>query len=335
VGNIVADGGVRVSVDEVARPTKADVARLANVSTATVSHVLNNVEGRTSAKTQAAVRKAAAQLGYRPNLAARNLARGRSGVVLYVVPAVAVGQMPMEAGSLMTKALARRGIMQIQQFETEDDQNIVDAIADFNPIAVASLFPLGRKASAAVAAAGIPLVHIGGLPLLGQPHLAIGELRVAHLVSRGHRKLAFAYAGSAKWRPLGDFWLSGIRRAARQRKLPAVTVGDITVAKAAEVVTRWVEAGITAVCAQSDDVAFVVLHGIREAGLRCPDDLAVMGVDATSFAEVSAPPLTTVSFDATAVADVAVSALLSELGYPTDEPSASPAIATLITRQST
>lgn len=42
-----------MSVDEVARPTKtkADVARLANVSTATVSHVLNNVEGRTSAKT--------------------------------------------------------------------------------------------------------------------------------------------------------------------------------------------------------------------------------------------------------------------------------------------
>jgi DNA-binding LacI/PurR family transcriptional regulator len=324
-----------VSADEVARPTKADVARLANVSTATVSHVLNNVEGRTSAKTQAAVRKAAAQLGYRPNLAARNLARGRSGVVLYVVPNIAVGQMPMEAGSRMTSALARRGIMQIQQFETEDDQNIVDAIGDFNPIAVASLFPLSKKASAAVEAAGIPLIHIGGLPSLGQPHLAVGDMRVDHLVSRGHHKLAFAYTGSAKWRPLGDFWLSGIRRAARRRKLPPVTVGAITVAKAAEVVTGWVNAGITAVCAQSDDVAFVVLHGIREVGLRCPEHLAVIGVDATPFAEVSAPPLTTVAFDSAAVADVAIAALLSELGYPTDEPLANPTIATLIVRQST
>ena len=68
------------------RPTKADVARLANVSTATVSYVLNNVQGqRISEQTQAAVRKAAADLGYRPNLAARNLAVGGSGVVLYIV----------------------------------------------------------------------------------------------------------------------------------------------------------------------------------------------------------------------------------------------------------
>ena len=58
-----------------ARPTKADVARLANVSTATVSYVLNNVEGQTiSARTRAAVQSAAQELGYRPNLAARNLA---------------------------------------------------------------------------------------------------------------------------------------------------------------------------------------------------------------------------------------------------------------------
>ena len=97
-------------VDKVARPTTADVARLASVSTATVSYVLNKVEGRRiSPGTREAVYRAAEQLGYRPNFAAQNLARGKSGVVLYVIPRIAVGEMPMQAGSRMTTELARRG----------------------------------------------------------------------------------------------------------------------------------------------------------------------------------------------------------------------------------
>jgi DNA-binding LacI/PurR family transcriptional regulator len=100
------------SGDRTARPTTADVARLAGVSTATVSYVLNNAENRKiSPRTREAVYCAAKQLGYRPNLAARNLARGKSGAVLYVVPRVAVGEMPLQAGSRMTTELARVGLL--------------------------------------------------------------------------------------------------------------------------------------------------------------------------------------------------------------------------------
>src|ERR1700737_870942 len=96
-----------VSVRGPARPTKADVARLANVSRATATTVLNNVESQTTyTPTRAAVRGAAKKLGYRPNLAARNLAVGGSGVVLYVVPRMALGELPMEVGSPLTTALA-------------------------------------------------------------------------------------------------------------------------------------------------------------------------------------------------------------------------------------
>ena len=75
-----------------------------------------------------AVNRAAKLLGYRPNIAARNLARGKGGVVLYVIPLVAVGDMPMQAGSRMTTELARLGLLQVQIFETEDDHHVVDAI---------------------------------------------------------------------------------------------------------------------------------------------------------------------------------------------------------------
>jgi DNA-binding LacI/PurR family transcriptional regulator len=318
------------------RPTHADVARLASVSTATVSYVLNEAEGRRiSPRTREAVYRAAEQLGYRPNVAARNLASGNSGVVLYVVPRVAVGEMPMQAGSQMTTELARRGLLQVQIFETEDDQHTVDAIANLDPIAVTSLFPLSSGARSAVDAANVPYIEIGTLPALGDPHLSVGAIRVEHLVSRGHRKIAFAYTGIAKWHALGDFWLEGVAHSARAHGLPPVAVDDVTADNAVEVVSRWVADGVTAVCAQSDEVAHLLLYGIREAGLRCPADLAVIGVDATPMGHFSSPPLTTVEFNPTAVADAAIAAVLTELGYPAPPPPEPTDIARLIVRAST
>jgi DNA-binding LacI/PurR family transcriptional regulator len=328
--------GDAFSVDKVARPTNADVARLANVSTATVSYVLNRSEGRRiSPRTREAVYRAAAQLGYRPNSAARNLARGKSGVVLYVVPRVAVGEMPMQAGSRMTTELARMGLLHVQIFETEDDRHVIDAVKNLDPVAVTSLFPLSRDVLSAVEAASIPHIEIGTLPALGAPHLSVGEMRIEHLASRGHQQVAFAYTGIARWRALGDYWLEGIGRAAQARDLAPIRIAEVILDNAAEVVTSWVHDGVTAVCAQSDEIACLVLYGIREAGLRCPADLAVIGVDATPMGALSSPPLTTVEFNPAAVADAAIAATLSELGYPAQPPPRPTDIARLIVRAST
>lgn len=319
-----------------ARPTTADVARLADVSTATVSYVLNNAEGRRiSPQTRDAVTRAAKLLGYRPNLAARNLARGKSGVVLYIVPYVAVGDMPMQAGSRMTTELARLGLLQVQIFETEDDHLVVDAIENLDPVAVASLFPLSDAAAKAVRAAGIPHIDIGSLPALGDPHLAVGEMRVAHLVERGHREIAYAYGGITRWRALGDYWFEGVSRAAQIRDLPPVRVATITVENAAQTMTDWVRDGVTAVCAQSDDIACLALYGIHEARLRCPADLAVIGVDASPMGVVSTPPLTSVAFDPRAVADAAIAAVREQLGYPASPSPDITDIARVVLRSST
>ncbi len=325
-----------MSANKVARPTTADVARLAGVSTATVSYVLNDAEGRRiTPQTREAVHRAAELLGYRPNLAARNLARGKGGVVLYVVPNVAVGDMPMQAGSRMTTELARQGLLQVQIFETEDDQHIVDAIESLDPVAVTSLFPLAPAARGVVDAGAIPYIEIGTLPALGDPHLSVGELRVDHLVSRGHHRIAFAYTGIARWRALGDYWLEGVSRAARLRDLAPVRVAEVTVENAAAVVTDWVRDGVTAVCAQSDEIACLVLYGIHAAGLRCPGDLAVIGVDASPMGVVSTPPLTTVQFDPRAVADVALAAVFERLELPAPAPGEVTDIARLVVRSST
>jgi DNA-binding LacI/PurR family transcriptional regulator len=329
-----------MGVRRAARPTKADVARLANVSAATVSYVLNNVTGQTiSAQTRAAVHAAAKELGYRPNLAARNLAVGASGVMLYIVPRIALGELLLEVGSRLTAALAGHGVVLSMQFETDDGQNVVDAVADLNPIAVTSVFPLTGAALEAVTNAGIPQIHLGSAQLhaMGALHMTIGEMRIDHLVARGHRKLAYAISNVAALRPLGEYWLEGLRVAARKLGLPELTVGTVATdgSDAAAVVKGWVDDGITAACAQSDETAFVVLHGVRAAGLRCPEDLAVMGVDAGALGAVSAPPLSSVGFDAETIVDVSVAAMMTELGYPTEGEPSSAGVARLIQRAST
>jgi len=327
---------VQLSTNKAVRPTTADVARLASVSTATVSYVLNDAEGRRiSAETREAVQRAAKLLGYRPNLAARNLARGKSGVVLYVIPHVAVGEMPMQAGSRMTTEFARMGLLQVQIFETEDDQHVVDAIENLDPVAVTSLFPLSGAARTAVKEAGIPYIEIGTLPALRCPHLSVGEMRVDHLLSRGHRQIAFAYTGIAKWRVLGDYWFEGVARAARLRGLPPIRVGEITLDNAADMATGWTREGVTAVCAQSDEIACLVLYGIHEAQLRCPDDLAVIGVDASPMGAMSNPPLTTVEFEPRAVADAAIAAVFERLELATASSGEPTDVAHLIVRSST
>ena len=123
--------------------------------------------------------------------------------------------------------------------------------------------------------------------------------------------------------------------AATARQLPPVRVADVTHENVADVVTTWVREGVTAVCAQSDEVACLILFGVREAGLRCPADLAVIGVDAAPIGALSSPPLTTVEFNPSSVADVAIAALLAELDYPSPPPPQAADITRLIVRAST
>jgi DNA-binding LacI/PurR family transcriptional regulator len=327
-------------VDRSTRPTSADVARLAKVSQATVSYVLNNTAGqKISEKTQAAVWGAARQLGYRPNLAARQLKVGGGGVVLFIVPRMGFGEMPFEVGSQVTKILAREGIVLSMQFETDDGSNVIEAIADLDPIAVASTFPLSGDVAAAVAAAGIPQLSLGDehLGALAQLNSAVGELQVEHLTSLGHRRLGFAFSDVVALRPLGEYYLAGLSASALKLDLPDVATATLASdgTDAAQVVRRWVEAGVTAVCAQTDPTAFVVLHGVRLAGLKCPEDLAVIGVDANPSGHVSYPPLTSIAFDASAIVEASATGILDALGYPSERQAAPPPVARLVRRQST
>jgi DNA-binding LacI/PurR family transcriptional regulator len=162
-------------------------------------------------------------------------------------------------------------------------------------------------------------------------------LQVDHLTSRGHRRLGFAFSDVVALRPLGEYYLAGLRAAALRHELPDVDVATVATdgTDAPQVVRRWVDDGVTAVCAQTDPTAFVVLHGVRLAGLRCPEDLAVIGVDANPSGHVSYPPLTSIAFDASAIVEASATGIMDALGYPTKRPVAQRSVARLVRREST
>ncbi|MFD0522811.1 LacI family DNA-binding transcriptional regulator [Paractinoplanes durhamensis] len=127
------------------RVTSADVARVAGVSRATVSYVLNDTPGQTiSPTTRTRVLDAAARLGYAPSAAARALRTGRSDVVLCLLPDWPIGP---EVGSMLgnlSTALARHGFTFVVHPGNREDRPIseiwkaitpaaVIAFADFSP----------------------------------------------------------------------------------------------------------------------------------------------------------------------------------------------------------
>lgn len=306
----------------VRRPTRDDVARLAAVSVATVSYVLNDVATqRISPETQEAVRRAAAQLGYRPNPAARNLAVGKSGVVLYLVPRFGMNDQAVAVSSALGRALAERGVILSVQFESDDADDVARTIANLHPIAVTSMLPLGAAATGAIAKAGIPALHLAHEGRLFESLFgSAANLQIDHLVDRGHSRLAFAAPDDPLVRDMVEMRYEALAAGCNQRGLDLPVRHAFTVDHhEAAVVEAWRDRGITAVCGFNDATAALVLRGLRVAEIACPAEMAVVGLDATPWTYVLEPPLTSVGYHVDRLIELAVSELLDVLGHPAPE----------------
>jgi DNA-binding LacI/PurR family transcriptional regulator len=294
------------------RVTSADVAELAGVSRATVSYVLNATPRQTiSAATRDRVFDAAARLGYAPSAAARALRTGRSDVVLCLLPDWPIGpEMGTLLGNLST-ALARRGLTFVVHPGNREDRPINEIWKAITPAAVIAFAGFSAAETAAMHAAGVALVValLGGPGgqhgrELAVPQELVGRRQAEHLLRAGHERLAYAGPDDDRLRIFVEPRLGGMRSACRTAGIdgPATATVALDPERAAEVVRRWHADGITGVCAYNDEVALAVLAGVRRLGLTAPADLAVIGVDDIPAARLTAPALTTVTTDQTAVA---------------------------------
>lgn len=293
-------------------PTSADVARRAQVSRATVSYVLNGVRSqKISEKTREAVLRAAEELGYRPNLAAQSLAAGTSKVAILVIPSVHLGEVVLVAIAHMTARAAEHGVTLIVHFEGPSSRTVLDVARDLRPRLVVTMFELDEETTGWLQQRQITVASVfgpGGAMMGGDQ---AGWLQVDHLTAQGHTRIAFADTTEDGLRLVAQMRYQVVTDACHERGLPTPTRAAFTLdGEGAEAVLRdWVTAGITAIAAYNDEVAIAVLAGIRRARLRCPADLAVIGIDEMAINPAMDPPLSSIAFDLDAVASLYADAL--------------------------
>lgn len=307
--------------------TLADVARAAGVSVATASRVLTG-RGYASAYARAAVRRAAADLGYLPHPLAVSLSRGRG----YRVVVGVVAPDP----EMLTDQYPTRVISAVGQVVDEHQMGV--AARWLRPGETSQLAELARDRSVH----GLVLVnHTAELldalpPSLRGRVTVIGpgfdrapshdvdvtmamELRLRHLLTARRRRIAML-AGPA-WVPSLGLPVAVYRARMKEHGLPPRTVSvDRSLAGgragAQAVLRRWPDTD--AIIAITDMVALGALTALAHRGARIPDDIAVAGFDDVPLAELGRPPLTTVTHPVEQVATGAVRALFTGKVDPDD-----------------
>ncbi|WP_240801442.1 LacI family DNA-binding transcriptional regulator [Streptomyces sp. A1136] len=304
------------------RPTSRDVATAAGVSQATVSLVLGDKwRGRVSERTAALVRETAAHIGYRPNLAARNLRLGSTRTALLVVPAL-TNEFFARVYTGAAQVAAEHGFGVVLYPSPDGTGPARDPFASARA-ALDGVIASSMAADAldAIGGKGLPLVMLDSDPA---SHTAAAHVNLAmadgmrqtaeHLLALGHRR--FLHLASAV-----DSWTFHIRDRAlaalihapaelRTVRAPLTVTGARTALEAA---LTGPGPRPTAVVCDDDILAAGACKAARRLGLRVPDDLSVTGFDDLALATAVEPELTTVRLPAERVGRQGMAALLAVL----------------------
>ncbi|MER6571312.1 LacI family DNA-binding transcriptional regulator [Streptomyces sp. NPDC001093] len=296
--------------------TSADVARLAGVSRATVSFVLNNTQAhRVSEATRAKVLAAADTLGYVPHAAARSLRAGRNNLVLIPAAVSAIGRLVSGWIDDLHTELERYGYTTVlHACRFADPGSAARAWAELRPGAVLALDGTSLDAAAVdvLRRAGVrALMALAPRPVEGVHTVVfddqrVGVLAAEHLVARGRRRLGVVMPRERGLSAFAEPRLAGARSVAARTTATVTRVEmEYTRAFAAELAQGWTERGLDGVFAYNDEYAAVLLAVLRDEGVDVPGDVAVVGCDDLVTAALQRPALTTIRLDAPSAEQVA------------------------------
>jgi LacI family transcriptional regulator len=302
-------------------PTLSDVAVLAGVSTMTVSRVING-HAKVASATRDRVHAAMASLDYRPNMLARGLASGRSrSIGVLTVDTTLYG--PRAALRGIELAARDRGYTVTIAHLSDPDRTAVAQGASLlrsrSSDGVILLQPLISEVTGEDPAASDdlpPMVAIhagtpGSYPAVSVDQRLGARLATEHLLGLGHRTV---------WHISGpDLWYEGVERIVGWREalagagaeVPPVVHGDWSAASgyaAARAVLARPD--VTAIFVGNDSMALGALHAMHELGLRCPEDVSLVGFDDYPEAEFFSPGLTTIRQDFDEIGRLSVELLL-------------------------
>jgi len=289
------------------------VARHAGVSQSTVSLVLSGKSaGRISARTEAAVRQAAEELGYRPNVAARTLRTGTARTVGLVVTDVThpfFGPVLRGAQAAAWRAGYAVTLVDVAN-DPERERGAFEALraGPADGYMFFTIEPPERSGEHVVAIEVSP----PGMRFVRFDTERGTDLAIGHLLGLGHRRIGHLAADldAETFRLRRERVLAMLADAGLER------CGYETAALRFEDAHRAALALLggpdrpTGVYADDDLLAGGVYLAARDLGLRIPEDVSVVGFDDLPFARVYAPPLTTIAIDPEALGATAFEVLM-------------------------
>lgn len=310
-------------------PTMHDVARLASVSIKTVSNVIND-HPHVRPQTRERVERAIEELGYRPNLSARGLRSGRTGVIGLAVPALRESYFAELADSVIRAADARGLGVVVEQTSGERSRELqavsggrlrlTDGLV-FSPSALG-------QADAHELDTDFPLVLLGERIFDGPTdHVAMhnttsARAAVEHLIDTGRRRIAII---GAEAHPGAEVSSASLRLEGYTQALsasgidldPALIRPSVhwNHAAGAETTRRLIEEGVVfdAVFALNDTMGLGALRALGEAGLDVPNDVSVIGFDNIDEARYSVPSLTSIDVGREQIAIAAIDLLIERI----------------------
>jgi DNA-binding LacI/PurR family transcriptional regulator len=291
------------------RATIEQVAKLAGVSTTTVSNVLNDRTDAMRPSTRQRVLEAAEMLGYHPSQVARSLANRQSATVGLVIAEIAT-PLFFNAVSVIER-VAREGnynVLLCHASTPDEESRALDLLQEKEVEGVVFLSTSDYRDDEALVrlADGIPVVTVnrsgsgGGFDRVTWDNVHGMSAAVRHLHALGHRRIGFL-RGPAERQGSDERWQGyqlGLADCGLEYTPELVAMADYTAGPedwrhGAEALLA-VPLRPTAILASDDSVAAVVMKTLQERGLRVPDDMAVVGVDDQPFAPLLNPSLTTV-----------------------------------------
>lgn len=287
------------------RPTRKDVATLADVSSAVVSYVVNNGPRPVSPETRKRVEEAIRTLNYRPNRLAGALRGGKGGVVGFVVPDIS---NPFFAALALEfeAAFAARGLVTAIGSVANDPQAewaFTAALVDFQAAGVIFAGLQNQATVDLLNESGIRHLCIDNESVspsttwVGIDNAHEAQLAVEHLIGHGYERIG-CLTGPAG-RLTADERLRGYERALQEAGIPIdpdlVMRGEFSIATGLESAPKLLDAKADAVFVTSDIQSLGVMNGLRRHGAEIPDDVAVFGFDDSPLAQIAYPPLSLVA----------------------------------------
>lgn len=314
-------------------PTIQDIARLAGVSTTTVSNVIHGRMKRVSKETVQAIKAIIAQEGYVPNLSARSLKTNAShiiGVFNYIVPEETGGSFQDPFHSALLTGIEQE-LRQSDYFmmvrSISSIEELLKYLSNWNIDALILTGILSPSFYLQLKAQQVPFLLVDSY-VHDESHLQIHlEDRqgaydaTRHLLNLGHREILFCGPAPMHEGVIGER-LAGYRQALQEQGLPfeesRLILCPMGVAEAAQLGRELAnQRDFTAIFATADVLAAGLLVGLQSAGRRIPEDCSIIGFDDLPIAQLTVPQLTTIRQDVVERGRTAIRMLLSALSGDT------------------